>query len=254
MTAANQLVRDTFVALADTLVDDFDVIDFLDMLAERCVELLDVTAVGLLLADHRGTLSLAAASTENARLLELFQLQSQEGPCLDSFHSGQPVQCPDITEGIDRWPRFAPAVAQAGFAAVHALPMRLRDNVIGGMNLFNAEPVTLDAEVVALGQALANVATIGILHERTHRHRETVVEQLQTALNSRIAIEQAKGVLAERLKIDMTVAFTLLRDHARRTNQRLVDLATAVVDGTADATAIVAAARRTRPANGTTPG
>jgi GAF domain-containing protein len=254
MTTSDQLARETFVALADTLVDDFDVIDFLDMLAERCVGLLGVTAVGLLLADHRGTLDLVAASTEQARTLELFQLQSQEGPCLDCFRTGQPVQCPDLGDEVARWPRFAPAAADAGFAAVHALPMRLRDEVIGGMNLFSATPRTLSAEAIGLAQALANVATIGILHERSLRHSETVVEQLQAALNGHITVEQAKGVLAEHLQVGVADAFKLLRDHARRSSQRLVDLAAAVVLGTADVAAITASRHGSRAADGSSPG
>jgi transcriptional regulator with GAF, ATPase, and Fis domain len=241
MAISNQRARDTFVTLADTLVAEFDIIEFLDMLAERCVELLGVAAAGLLLVDHRGTLNLVAASTEQARLLELFQLQNQEGPCLDCYRIGQPVSCPDLADAIERWPLFAPAAAEAGFAAVHALPMQLRQEVIGGLNLFSTEPSILDADAVGLGQALANVATIGILHERTVRHGELVVEQLQTALNSRIAVEQAKGVLAERLQVTVADAFTRLRGHARRTNQRLVDLATAVVNGSTDIADIAAA-------------
>jgi ANTAR domain/GAF domain len=224
--------------LADTLVDDFDVIDFLDMLAGRCVELLEVTATGLLLADQRGTLSLVAASTEQARTLELLQLQTREGPCLDCFRTGEPVRCSDLAAGVGRWPRFAPAAVETGFSALHALPMRLRETVIGALNHFTASPGTLRADAVELGQALANVATIGILHERSHRHRELVVEQLQTALDSRIAVEQAKGVLAERLQVTVAEAFVLLRNHARRSNQRLVELAAAVVDGSADFAAI----------------
>jgi len=238
MTMGNQRVRETFVALADTLVDEFDIIDFLDMLAERCVELLEVTATGLMLADQGGTLSLVAASTEQARTLELLQLQTQEGPCLDCFRTGEPVRCPDLIEAVDRWPQFAPAAVEGGFFAVHALPMRLRETVIGAMNLFTASPGTLGADAVELGQALANVATIGILHERSHRHGELVVEQLQTALDSRIAVEQAKGVLAARLHVTVAEAFVILRNHARRTNQRLVELSAAVVDGSADVAAV----------------
>jgi GAF domain-containing protein len=250
MTVSDQRVRDTFVAFADTLVDGFDVIDFLDMLSERCVELLEVTAVGVLLAGHQGGLDLVAASTEQTRLLELFQLQSQEGPCLESFVSGQPVLCPDLGEAVDRWPRFAPAAAEAGFAAVLALPLRLRDQVIGGMNLFTAVPGDLSEDAVSLAQALANVATIGILHERASRHREVVVEQLETALNSRIAIEQAKGVLAARLQVSVAEAFVMLRRYARSTNQRLVALAAGVVDGSADIAGIAASGRAAASTNG----
>lgn len=246
MTVSDQRARDTFVTLADTLVDEFDIIDFLDILTERCVELLDVAAVGLLLVDHRGALSLVAASTEQARLLELFQLQNQEGPCLDCYTSGGPVHCADLSNAHAQWPRFAPAAVEAGFAAVHALPMRLRNEVIGGLNLFSATTGNLDQEKVGLGQALANVATIGILHERAMHHREIVVEQLQSALNSRILIEQAKGVLAERLHTTVADAFALLRGHARRTNQRLAVVATKVVAGTADITEIATNAQHTQ--------
>lgn len=226
-------LADTFVALADTPGDESTIIGFLDMLTERCVELLGVTAAGLLLVDHRGTLNLVAASTEQARQLALCQLRNGEGPCLDSYRSGQPVRCPDLVATAARWPRFAPAAAEAGFAAVHALPMRSRDEVIGGLSLFTASPGALDEDTVGLAQALVDVATAGILHERTLRHRELVVEQLQTTLDSRVLVEQAKGILAERLQITAADAFTLLCEHAHTTNQRLVDLAAAVVDGTA---------------------
>ncbi len=229
MSESDRRVRDAFVEMADTLVADFDVIDFLDTLARRAVDLLGVTACGLLLVDHHGSLNLVAASTEQARLLELFQLQNAEGPCLDCFHSGQPVQCPGLAGAVGRWSQFAPAARAHGFAAVHALPMRLRDETIGALNLFSATAVPLDAEAVALGQALADVATIGILHERAVRRREVVSEQLQAALNSRVLIEQAKGVLAERLHISVDQAFAEMRTYARHHNHRLRDVAEAVV-------------------------
>src|SRR6201996_7740452 len=213
------------------MVADFDIIDFLHVLTDRSARLLDVSAVGLLLADQRGELRVVAASSEAARLLELFQLQNDQGPCLDCFRSGHPVAAPNL--GADqRWPRFAAAAGQAGFSAVQALPMRLRDQVIGALNLFRATPGAFDAVSVQVGQALADVATIGLLHERSMRRSDTLNEQLQTALNSRVIIEQAKGKLAERLGIDVDQAFTLLRDQARHRNQRLSDLARAFVDGT----------------------
>jgi transcriptional regulator with GAF, ATPase, and Fis domain len=226
-----QLLSETFVELTDTMVADFDVIDFLHVLTSRSVELLDVSAAGLLLADPRGELRVVAASSEAVRLLELFQLQNDQGPCLDCFRSGRPVTATDLGAG-QRWPRFAAAAGQAGFAAVQALPMRLREQVIGALNLFRANPGAFDPASVRVGQALADVATIGLLHERSMRRSDTLNEQLQTALNSRVIIEQAKGKLAERLGIDMSQAFTLLRDHARDRNQRLSDLARAFVDGT----------------------
>jgi transcriptional regulator with GAF, ATPase, and Fis domain len=226
-----QLLSETFVELTDTMVADFDVIDFLHVLTDRSVQLLDVSAAGLLLADPRGELRVVAASSEAARLLELFQLQNDQGPCLDCFRSGQPVTAADLNAEAQRWPRFAPAARKAGFAAVQALPMRLREQVIGALNLFRASPGTFDPADIRIGQALADVATISLLHERSMRHSDTLNEQLQTALNSRVIIEQAKGKLAERLGLDMAQAFSLLRDQARARNLRLSALAQAFIDG-----------------------
>jgi transcriptional regulator with GAF, ATPase, and Fis domain len=227
-----EVLSATFVELADTLVADFDVIDFLHVLTDRSVQLLGVSAAGLLLADPRGELRVVAASSEAARLLELFQLQSDQGPCLDCFRAGQPVDAEDLAAAAHRWPRFVPAAQQAGFAAVQALPMRLREQVIGALDLFRATPGALAPADRRVGQALADVATISLLHERSTRRSETLNEQLQTALNSRVIIEQAKGKLAERLGLDMDQAFTHLRDQARARNLRLSDLAQAFIDGT----------------------
>jgi GAF domain-containing protein len=239
------LLSETFVELTDTMVADFDIIDFLHVLTSRRVELLDVSAAGLLLADPRGELRVVAASSEAARVLELFQLQSDQGPCLDCFRSGQPVACIDLSAD-PRWPQFADRAGQAGFSAVQALPMRLRDQVIGALNLFRGTVGTFDPEVVHVGQALADVATIRLLHDRSMSRTDTLNEQLQTALNSRVVIEQAKGKLAERLGIDVNQAFTLLRDQARNRNQRLSDLARAVVDGTQAITAPSVSPRTSR--------
>ncbi len=226
------LLSDTFVELTDTMVAGFDMIDFLHLLTDRSVQLLDVSAAGLLLADPRGELRVVAASSEAARLLELFQIQNDQGPCLDCFRSGQPVTAANLAAAADRWPRFAPAAREAGFGAVQALPMRLREQVIGALNLFRAGPGAFEAADVRVGQALADVATISLLHERGMRHSDTLNEQLQTALNSRVIIEQAKGKLAERLGVDMDQAFKLMRDYARTSNRRLSDLAQAFVEGT----------------------
>ena len=231
MRVSEGLVRDAFVELADTLVADYDVIDFLHMLALRAVEVLDVTACGLLVADHHQALNLVAASSEQTRLLELFQLQNSEGPCLDCYSSQAPVQCADLTQFAQRWPQFAPRAIETGYAAVQALPMRLRDTTIGAMNLFTDVIGFLEPEAIALGQALADVATIGILHERALRRREEVVTQLQSALNSRVLIEQAKGVLAERLGSTVDEAFGLMRDYARTRNRKLRNVAAEVIDG-----------------------
>jgi transcriptional regulator with GAF, ATPase, and Fis domain len=227
-----ELLSDTFVELTDTMVAGFDVIEFLHVLTDRSVQLLDVDAAGLLLADPRGELRVVAASSEAARLIELFQIQNDEGPCLDCYRSGVPTHAADLAAEAGRWPRFAPAAQAAGFSAVQALPMRLREQVIGALNLFRAGPGTLVTADIRIGQALADVATISLLHERGMRRSETLNEQLQTALNSRVVIEQAKGKLAERLGVDMDQAFGLLRDFARARNRRLSELAHAFVDGT----------------------
>lgn len=226
-----ELLSDTFVDLADTMVADFDIIDFLDMLADRSVKLLDASAAGVLLADPRGELRVAAASTEAAGLLELFQLQNDQGPCLDCFHTGEPVSAADLAAATERWPQFAAAATQAGLRAVLALPMRLRGQVIGALNLFRADPDPFDPEGQRIAQALADVATIGLLHERNLRRSEALAEQLQGALNSRVVIEQATGKLAERLSIGMPQAFAMLRDYARNSNQRLTDVASRFITG-----------------------
>jgi GAF domain-containing protein len=224
-------LADVFVEMADTLVDDFDVIDFLHVLTERCVQLLGISAAGLLLTDGQGTLQMVAASSERTRLLELFQLQTDQGPCVDCFHTGRPVSVADLSTG-GRWPRFTAAAAEVGFAAVHALPMRLRSEVIGALNFFDTSPGALDRGKLRIGQALADVATIGLLQQRAIHRSGVVTEQLQTALNSRVLIEQAKGILAERLHLDVADAFALLRSGARNHNRRLSDLARAIIEGT----------------------
>ena len=229
------LLSDTFVELADTMVADFDVIDFLHLLTDRSVSLLSASAAGVMLADPRGELRVAASSNEAAGLLELFQIQNDQGPCLDCFRTGRPVTAADLAGPGQRWPRFAAAATGSGFRAVEALPMRLRDQVIGALNLFRAAAGPFDPAELRIGQALADVATIGLLHERNVRRSETVAEQLQGALNSRVVIEQAKGKLAERRSINMDQAFVLLRDYARNSNQRLTDVArNFVTSATAD--------------------
>lgn len=223
-------IADVFVELADTLVDDFDVLEFLHVLAERSVQVLGVSAAGLLLTNEQGALQVVAASSERTRLLELFQLQTDQGPCVDCFRSGQAVSVPDLA-GAVRWPDFTAAAASAGFAAVHAVPMRLRLETIGALNFFSATAGALDEETLRLGQALADVASIGLLQQRAVHRRDALTEQLQTALNTRILIEQAKGVLAERLGLSIDNAFSVLRTTARSQNRQLSVLAQAIVDG-----------------------
>jgi hypothetical protein len=225
------LLSDTFVELADTMVADFDVIDFLHLLTDRSVILLSASAAGVMLADPRGELRVAASSNEAAGLLDLFQIQNDEGPCLDCYRTGQPVTATDLSGPGQRWPQFAAAATQYGFRTVEALPMRLRNQVIGALNLFRVTAGPFDPPTLRLGQALADVATIGLLQERSVRRGDVLAEQLQGALNSRVTIEQAKGKLAERLGIDMDEAFTVLREHARNSNQKLTDVARNFVTG-----------------------
>lgn len=223
------LVR-TLVELADTLVAEFDVVELLTVVADRCVDVLDVAAAGLMLVAPEGDLRVMASSSEAMRLLELFELQSREGPCLDCFMTGQPVVNQNLSAGNGRWPRFSAEALAAGFHSVHALPMRLRGNVIGALNLFHLEPGTMREADVAAAQALADIATIAILQHRATLEAQIVNEQLDHALNTRIVIEQAKGMIAEREGVNLEMAFSALRTYARNHNLRLADVAGAVID------------------------
>jgi transcriptional regulator with GAF, ATPase, and Fis domain len=233
-------VARVFVSLADTMIDDFDLAEFLHMLVDQCVELLEVDAAGVLLADQRGGVRMAAASSEKAELLELFAADTKGGPCVECVRTGEPVSSRDLAAETDRWPRYAVAAELCGYRAVHALPMRLRREVIGALSLLNTGPVPADSTSADLGQALADVATIGILQQRTIDHGEILTEQLQTALTTRVVLEQAKGMLAAHSgTLTPEDAFTALRGYARTNHERLSDLARKVVDGTADVNAII---------------
>jgi GAF domain-containing protein len=230
--AREQRLAEVFVELADTLVEEFDVIDFLQTLTERCVELVDTDAAGLMLDDQRGNLHVVAYTDEPARLLELFELQQSEGPCLDCFATGQVIANVDLTEARSRWPVFAEAALQSGFTYSHALPLRLRRQVVGALNLFTVERRALTDDHLAVAQGMADIATISLLHERALRDQVVLAEQLQTALHSRIVIEQAKGVLSARAGISVSEAFSRMRTHARRRGEQLTAVAEAVVAGT----------------------
>jgi len=243
-----QRLAETFVELADTLVDDFDVIEFLQVVATRCVELLDVAAAGLMLADQNGSLVAVAASDERARVLELFEVQNDEGPCRDCYRLGSAVVNVDLDGAMARWPRFAPQAIAEGFCSANALPLRLRSQVVGSLNLFQASPGGLASLDLRLAQALADAATIGILQQRTVRHGEIAAGQLQAALTSRIIIEQAKGVLAERLQISTDDAFGVLRAAARSHNWLLSDLARDIASGSADVAQLLSSSRASSPA------
>jgi GAF domain-containing protein len=228
-TVSAQRLAEVFVEVADTLVDEFDVIEFLQLVSERTAELLDAGAVGLLLADQQGELQFMAASDEAAKLLELFEVQHSQGPCRDAFLTAAPVFAPDLTLVLDRWPQFARRAVEAGFGSVHAMPMRLRGEVIGALSLFDQHPGVLDADDVRIIQALVDVATIGLMQERAIRRGEVLTEQLQGALNSRVVIEQAKGALAQMRGVSVDEAFELMRGFARRNGRRLSQVAQAVV-------------------------
>jgi len=220
----------TFVELADTLVEDYDPIEFLHLLAERCVSVLGVAEAGLVLADARGQLRALASSSERMHLIELIEVQRQDGPCLDCWRSGEAVHEDHLSEAVTRWPHFAPAALDAGFSSVYAVPMRLRAERLGALNLFANQDCGLAEPDQVLAQAMADVATIGILHQRFTHQREEVSEQLQVAFNTRITLEQAKGVIAEAARIDMDGAFVLLRGYARHHNLLLSEVATRVID------------------------
>jgi GAF domain-containing protein len=227
-------VLNIFLELADTLVADFDIIDSLTALATRCVETLDIAATGVLLADGNGQLRVIAASSEQARLLELFQLQNNEGPCTEAFATGAPVIHTNLHNALERWPQFTPYAVGAGYSSVYAIPLRLRGNVIGALNLFRSDPGPLAPGDIALAQAIADLASITILQAQAQAEACDRDEQLQHALNSRIIIEQAKGMLAARANIDMASAFDRLRAESRDTNTKLTELATDIVNGRVD--------------------
>ena len=226
---ARERLADVFVDVADTLVTDFDLIDFMHTLAGHAAEITGTAAVGVMLSDHDGNLHYMGSSSESARLLELFQLQNQEGPCLDCYRSGRPVEHVDLGRARERWPAFAPRALEAGIQSVHAIPLRLRNRVIGAMNLFGADRTRLAPEYVRMVQALADLATIAIIQEQAMARAGVLNEQLQAALNSRIVIEQAKGAVAQTFGISVEEAFELLRSMARSRRVLLTELAQSVL-------------------------
>jgi GAF domain-containing protein len=242
--AREQRLAEIFVEVADSLVEDFDVIDLLQRLSARCVELLDVSAAGILLADAYGELQIIAASDEHTRLLELFALQHDQGPCVECYRTGTARTNIDLTrpEATVGWPRFAVRAHETGYASTHAIPLRLRNRVVGALNLFQTTPLRLGDDDIALAQALADVATIAILQQRTLEQSHVENSQLETALTSRVLIEQVKGVLAERWNTSVDDAFAAFRSYARARHLRLADLATRIISGGFDTTDIPAPA------------
>lgn len=229
--ADQMLLIRTLVGLADNLVDEFDVVDLLTLLSDRCVQTLDVASAGVMLATPAGNLQVVASSSDAMRTLELFQLQSDEGPCVECYRTGRPIVNLDLTTVDGRWPRFAPHAVDAGYHSVHSLPMRLRRTTIGALNMFRSDDGALDADEVAVAQAFADVATIAILQHQTTVNAQQVNEQLSGPLNSRIVIEQAKGKISEAAGLSMDHAFQRLRAHARNHNLRLGELARSIAEG-----------------------
>ena len=230
MSRESALVN-TFVDLADTLVADFDVIELLSKVTDGCVEVLNVDAAGLMLISPDGDLRVMASSSDVMRILELFEIQANEGPCLDCYRTGEPVINQDLSASEQRWPKFTVEALKAGFHSVDALPMRLRGTIIGALNLFHMSPGKMADADVAAAQAFADVATIGVLGHRAAIEGRMIKDQLNVALNSRIILEQAKGVLAERENLDMDASFSRLRTYARENNLRLIDVAQDIIGG-----------------------
>jgi GAF domain-containing protein len=228
MTRESLLIA-TLVELADNLVDDYDVIDVLTVLTHRCVEAIDVDAAGVMLASPTGELQFVASSSESMRVLELFQLQTNEGPCVDCYRDGLAITNHALSESDGRWPLFTPRALAYGFRSVHSLPMRLRGRTIGALNLFRTHQGTLTDEDAGMAQGLADVATIAILQHRSTLDAGVLNAQLNNALNSRIIIEQAKGMIRQSTNCPMDEAFNRLRNHARNHNEGLTDLASRVI-------------------------
>ena len=226
------LLTRTLVQLADTLVEGFDIVDLFTFLAARCIEILDVAAAGLMLPQTNGELGIVASSSEAMHVLETFEAQSNEGPCLDCYRSGQPIVNLDLATAHSRWPRFTPRALAAGFRSVHALPMHVRSETIGALNLFRAHEGRMDESDVNAAQSLADIASIAILQYRADLDLRALNDQLNFALNSRIVIEQAKGIVGEKCRIEMAQAFSLLRTYARSNGRRLADVARDIIDGT----------------------
>ena len=233
MSREADVVR-SLVEMAETLVDDYDVVDLLTGLADRCVSLLGVSAAGVMLASPAGGLGLVASSSEAMRLLELFELQAQEGPCLDAFRTGERVEQENLVAGSGRWPSFAAAAMEAGFRSALALPLRLREVTIGALNLLSTTGTPLAEADIIVARAFADLAALSIIQHQAAAEAQLLNEQLSGALTSRVVIEQAKGVISERASVDLAEAFSRLRAYARNCNLRLTEVAQAAIDGTLD--------------------
>ena len=236
MTTREELITETLVQLADTLVSDYDPTEMFYLLVDSCRSVLEVEQAGLMLKDPSGGLQVVAATSEATHVVELLQIQNDEGPCLDAVKSGERVITGPLSdqEASERWPRLVEAALRAGFHAVAALPMRLRQDTLGGLNLFFSEHRPPEDRDISVAQAFADIASIAILHNRATEDSRVVIDQLQYALDSRIVIEQAKGRVAEHANLDVDAAFTMIRQHARSNNLRLSNVASDLISGTLD--------------------
>ncbi|MCS5721022.1 GAF and ANTAR domain-containing protein [Herbiconiux sp. CPCC 203407] len=231
--AREELITETFVDLADTLVDDYDVIDLLHTLVERAAGILEAADAGILLPNASGSLEVVASTSERSHLISILQLRAEEGPCVDAYTTGKIVAVDNIASTYARWPTFATSAASVDYQSMYAIPMRLRNQTIGSMNLFSDRLGPMEPKDTAVAKALTDVATISILQERALRESDIAREQLQHALDSRVVIEQAKGVLAQTERVDMHEAFTLLRNRARHSGRRLSVVAQEIIDASA---------------------
>lgn len=234
-------INEAFLKVADTLMDSYDIVDLLSTLVHECADLLGRQAGGIMIVDVAGDLELLASTSEAAEFVEVMQIAAGRGPCVECFDTGKPVAVPDISTAGERWPQFQAAALASGFRSLHATPMRLRDKVVGTMNLMGTEVGGLDERDIALAQALADVAIIGILQERSLRDPRILSEQLHLALDSRVLLEQAKGVLAHTLGLDMEGAFNTLRSYARTNRVPLREVAEGVVTRKIDVSTLTAA-------------
>jgi GAF domain-containing protein len=233
MTREADIVQ-SLVAMADTLVDDYDVVDLLTGVTDRCVDLLGISAAGVMLASPQGSLGLVASSSEAMRLLELFELQAQEGPCLDAYRSGERVGHQPLAPGSGKWPVFSAAARSVGFRSALALPLRIRDKTVGALNMLSVGQAPMDEANMIVARAFADLAALSITQHRASAEAQRLNEQLSAALSSRVVIEQAKGVISERAGVDLAEAFTRLRAYARDKNFRLTDVAQSAINGTLD--------------------
>lgn len=223
---------ETFVGVADSLVAGYDIVDLLQTLVDESADIFDASAAGILLVAPDGGLEVVVSTDESSDFLGIVQAKSGDGPCVEAITTGRAVSIEDLEHVDGHWQFFADAALRAGYRSIHAVPMRLRDATIGSLNLFRASTGRLDDADIVAAQALADVATISILQERALRESDLARQQLQRALDSRVVIEQAKGVLAQRHGVDMGAAFDMIRRHARSTQRRLGETAEEIVSGT----------------------